>query len=201
MNTDLEKYYNKDYTNTSEDTFSGIIANIASISDREISTMIESFRKENNDTRSDDEIRPYFINAIIACRAKYGKVIDKNEEINRNANTDMVETIACGIESVEQWSKTLKEFTETHDMTWDKKKAELTPMEITLKSIEEEKQIIIEAQKKGSVSYQYMHGYVQACQQIDNIIHNQGLLIERKAFPNHLVFDTPGANTKKNAAS
>jgi hypothetical protein len=56
-----------------------------------------------------------------------------------------------------------------------------TPMELTLESIEDEKQRIIDSEKKGFVSYDYAYGWVQACESITNIIHNQGLILERKS--------------------
>ena len=54
-----------------------------------------------------------------------------------------------------------------------------TPMELTIESIEEEKQRIIEGEKSGNVSKDYAYGWIQACESITNIIHNQGLILER----------------------
>jgi hypothetical protein len=54
-----------------------------------------------------------------------------------------------------------------------------TPMELTLESIEEEKQRIIESEKSGHISNDYAYGWIQACESITNIIHNQGLILER----------------------
>jgi hypothetical protein len=54
-----------------------------------------------------------------------------------------------------------------------------TPIELTLESIEEEKQRIIESGKNGYISNDYAYGWIQACESITNIIYNQGLILER----------------------
>jgi len=60
---------------------------------------------------------------------------------------------------------------------------EKTPMELTLDSIEIEKQRTIQAGKEGFVSKEYVYGWIQAMECIDNIIHNQGLILEQKTKP------------------
>ena len=60
---------------------------------------------------------------------------------------------------------------------------EKTPMELTLDSIEIEKQRIIKGEKNGFVSKEYAYGWIQAMECINNIIHNQGLILEQKTKP------------------
>jgi len=66
-----------------------------------------------------------------------------------------------------------------------------TSIEVTLDSIELEKQRVIAAGKEGFVSKEYVQGWVQGMNCIDNIIRNQGLLMEQiaqraeaKKYPN-----------------
>ena len=48
------------------DTFSGIIPMLNKISDREINEAIKEYRELNlEDTRTDDELRPYIVNTIL----------------------------------------------------------------------------------------------------------------------------------------
>ena len=58
-----------------------------------------------------------------------------------------------------------------------------TMFEIALDSIQLEKHRAIAAEKAGFVSKEYVQGWVQGMNCIENIIHNQGLLMEKIAQP------------------
>jgi hypothetical protein len=61
----------KSFTLRDDDTFNGIIPIINKISDREIDGVIKRWRKlEPTDKRTDEELRPYVVNTILASRKK-----------------------------------------------------------------------------------------------------------------------------------
>lgn len=57
------------FTLRDDDTFSGFLPTVHRISDREINGVIERWRKlEPTDKRTDEELRPYVVNTILAWR-------------------------------------------------------------------------------------------------------------------------------------